>query len=167
MDRERSLAGYSPVGPQRVGHDWRCDWDEQAHLRIVSFSVSRKLSVQFSRSVMSNSVTPWTTARQASLSITNSLSPPKPVSIELVMSSNHLILCCPLLLLLQSFPASGSLQMSQLFASVVLLCYCTSLATTKDSDFMQLIINLQTCILSNRNASNFFTALKHINRFYL
>ena len=43
--------------------------------------------------------TPWTTARQASLSITNSQSPPKPMSIELVMSSSHLILCCPLLLL--------------------------------------------------------------------
>ena len=43
--------------------------------------------------------TPWTIARQASLSITNSLSPPKSMSIESVMPSNHLILCCPLLLL--------------------------------------------------------------------
>ena len=43
-------------------------------------------------------VTPWTTARQASLSITNSQSQPKPMSIELVMLSNHLILCHPLLL---------------------------------------------------------------------
>ena len=48
---------------------------------------------------MSNSVTPWTTARQASLSITNSWSLPKPKPIELVMPSNHLILCRPLLLL--------------------------------------------------------------------
>ena len=44
-------------------------------------------------------VTPWTAACQASLSITNSRSPPKPMSIELVMPSNHLILCRPLLLL--------------------------------------------------------------------
>ena len=44
-------------------------------------------------------MTPWTTARQASLSITNSRSPPKPMSIESIMASNHLILCCPLLLL--------------------------------------------------------------------
>ena len=44
-------------------------------------------------------------------------SPPKPTSIESVMPSNHLILCHPLLLLLSVFPASGSLQMSQLFAS--------------------------------------------------
>ena len=43
--------------------------------------------------------TPRTTARQASLSITNSGSPPKPMSIELVMPSNHLILRHPLLLL--------------------------------------------------------------------
>ena len=44
-------------------------------------------------------VTPWTAAHQASLSITNSWSPPKPMSIELVMPSNHLVLCHPLLLL--------------------------------------------------------------------
>ena len=43
--------------------------------------------------------TPCTAARQASLSITNSQSPPKPMSIELMMPFNHLILCCPLLLL--------------------------------------------------------------------
>ena len=43
-------------------------------------------------------VTPWTAACQASLSITISQSPPKPKSIESVMPSSHLILCCPLLL---------------------------------------------------------------------
>ena len=42
--------------------------------------------------------TPWMAARQASLSITNSWSPSKPMSIESVMPSNHLILCRPLLL---------------------------------------------------------------------
>ena len=49
--------------------------------------------------------TPWTTARQASLSVTNSRSPPKPMSIELVMPSNHLILCRPLFLLSLIFPS--------------------------------------------------------------
>ena len=49
--------------------------------------------------------TPWTAARQASLSITNSWSLPKPMSIELVMPSNHLILCHPLLLLPSIFPS--------------------------------------------------------------
>ena len=43
--------------------------------------------------------TPWTAVCQASLSITNSQSPPKPMSIESVMPSNHLILCHPLLFL--------------------------------------------------------------------
>ena len=49
--------------------------------------------------------TPWTSAGQASLSITNSPSPPKPMSIESVMPSNHLILCRPLLLLPSIFPS--------------------------------------------------------------
>ena len=49
--------------------------------------------------------TPWTTARQASLSITNSQSLPKPMSIESVMPFNHLILCHPLLLLPSIFPS--------------------------------------------------------------
>ena len=61
-------------------------------------------------------VTPWPAAHQASLSFTNSQSQPKHVSIESVMPSNHLILCLPLLLP-QSFPASGSFQMNQLFTS--------------------------------------------------
>jgi len=50
-------------------------------------------------------VTPWTAAHQASLSITNSWSLLKLISTESVMSSNHLILCCPLLLLLSIFPS--------------------------------------------------------------
>ena len=56
-------------------------------------------SVQFSRSIVSNSATPWIAARQTSLSITNSRNSPKLTSIKLVMPSNHLILCRPLLLL--------------------------------------------------------------------
>ena len=62
------------------------------------------LSVQFSCSVVSDSATPWTAAHQASLSITNSQSSPKPMSIESVMPSKHLILCRPLLLLSSIFP---------------------------------------------------------------
>ena len=50
-------------------------------------------------------VTPWTAAHQASLSFTISRSLLKLMSIELVMPSNHLILCCPLLLLLSIFPS--------------------------------------------------------------
>ena len=50
-------------------------------------------------------VTPWTAGHQASLSITNSRSPPKPMSIVLVVPSNHLIPCHPLLLLPSIFPS--------------------------------------------------------------
>ena len=49
--------------------------------------------------------TPWNAARQASLSITNSRSPPRPMSIKSMMPSNHLILCLPLLLLPSIFPS--------------------------------------------------------------
>ena len=66
-------------------------------------------SVQFSSVQLLSRVrlfaTPWITARQASLSITNSRSSPKLTSIESVMPSSHLILCCPLLLL-PSIPPS-------------------------------------------------------------
>ena len=72
-------------------------------------------SVQFSRSVVSNSATPWITAREASQSITNSRNSLRLTSIESVMPSSHLILCHPLLLLPQSFPASESFPVSQLF----------------------------------------------------
>ena len=65
----------------------------------------RKSSVQFSHSVVFHSAIPWTAACQASLSITNSWSLLKIMSIESVMPSNHLILCRPLLLLPSIFPS--------------------------------------------------------------
>ena len=71
---------------------------------------------QFS-SVVSDSVTPWTATHQASLSIANSRSLIRLMSMESVMPSKHLILCHPLLLLPQSFPASGSFSLSHFFAS--------------------------------------------------
>ena len=58
---------------------------------------ARTQSVQCSCSVMSDSVTPWTAAHQDSLSMTNSRSLLKLISIESVMPFNHLILCHPLL----------------------------------------------------------------------
>ena len=65
-------------------------------------------------------VTPWTTSHQASLSITNSRSPPKRMSIESVMPSNHPTISSSVVPFSsgpQSLPASGSFPMSQLFAS--------------------------------------------------
>ena len=70
--------------------------------KVIQRHIFRFFSIEFS-SVQSLScvwlfATPWTTARQASLSINNSQSPPKPMSIVSVMPSNHPILCHPLLL---------------------------------------------------------------------
>ena len=108
---------FSLVRPQR-DHD-----ADTWHLRVKVFSFSHSkpfflnklystciiiLSLGIS-SVQSLSrvrlfVTPWTASRQASLSITNSWSLLKLLSIELVIPSNHLILCCPLLLSPSIFP---------------------------------------------------------------
>ena len=79
---------------------------------------SAQENIQFS-SVQSLSrvrlfATPWTAAHHASLSFSISQSLLKLMSIEPMMPSNHLILCCPLLLP-SIFPTSGSFQMSQLF----------------------------------------------------
>ena len=81
---------------------------EDGNLAIFLFS-----SIQFSRYWLF--VNQWTAARQASLSITNSWSLLRLISIELVMPSNHLILCCHFSSHLQSFPSSGSFPMRQLF----------------------------------------------------
>ena len=76
-------------------------------IRKLWYIYIMEYSVQFSsvHSVVSDSVTPWTAARQASRSITNSQSLLKLMSIQLVMPSNHLILCRPLLLLPSIFPS--------------------------------------------------------------
>ena len=77
----------------------------------ISFVIVQSLSrVQLFR-------TPWTAAHEASLFFTLSWSLLKLMSIESVMPSNHLILSCLLLFCPQSFPASGSFPMSQLFPS--------------------------------------------------
>ena len=90
VERHHQLDGHEFEQPLGVG-------DGQGRLAYCS-------PVQFSCSVVSDSVTPWIVACQASLSITNCWSLPKPMSIESVMPSNHLILCCPLLLLPAFFP---------------------------------------------------------------
>ena len=79
------------------------------HIKII-FKIRKHPKFHYSFSVQLFShvqlfVTPWTAARQASLSITNSWSLPKLMSIESVMPSNHLILCRPLLFLPSFFPS--------------------------------------------------------------
>ena len=89
-------------------------------LSILGFSANL-LTCQFSSVQLLSHVwlfvTPWTAACQASLSITTSWSLLKLTSIESVMLSNHLILCCSFSSFLQSFPASGSFPVGQFFAS--------------------------------------------------
>ena len=75
-------------------------------IRIFSKKLAPCISSVQSLSCVQLFATPWTAACQASLSITNSRSPPKPMSIESVIpSNNHLILCLPLLLLPSIFPS--------------------------------------------------------------
>ena len=79
-------------------------------MAVTKTKQSTSYEIIFSESVQSLShvrlfATPWTAACQASLSITNSQSLPKLMSIELAMPSNHLILCRPLLLLPSIFPS--------------------------------------------------------------
>ena len=89
------------IGLHRVGQDWS---DLLWHVvQLLSYVLLF--------------VTSGTAAQQAPLSFTISWNLLKLRSIESVMPSNHLVLCYPLLLLLQSLPASGSFTMSWLFAS--------------------------------------------------
>ena len=78
------------------------DLDNKINKLLLFFST---LSSVQSLSHVQLFATPWTAAYQASLSITNSWSPPKPMSIVSVMPSNHLILYRPLLLLPSIFPS--------------------------------------------------------------
>ena len=90
------------IGLQRVRHGW----SDSTHIHhFFWFHVSAQFSSVQSLSRVRLFVTLWTAARQASLSITNSWSLPKPTSIESVMPSNHLIPCCPLLFLPSIFPS--------------------------------------------------------------
>ena len=90
-----------------------CLWilrdDYECILKVEGFiSFYILSSVQFSHSVMSNSLPPpWTAAHQASLTITNSQSLHKLMSVESVMPSNHLILCHLLFLLPSISPSIG------------------------------------------------------------
>ena len=86
---------------------WFLFWLIKMCLNLVISSVQSFSHVQLF-------VTPWTAACQASLSITNSWSLLKLMSIELMMPSNHLILFSPFFSRLQYFPASGSFPMSHL-----------------------------------------------------
>ena len=102
-------SGIEPPSPGLL--HWQADSLPLSHLRSPCFSSVQSLShVQLF-------ATPWTAACQASLSITNSRSLLKLMSIELVMPSTISSSVVPFSPCLQSFPASGAFQMSQFFAS--------------------------------------------------
>ena len=111
IDTVPSVSWYLQVGTlggqwaMEVEHSW---WNWCCYKRgeggCLQSGCRLFSSVHFSCSVLSDSAIPWTAAYLASLSITNSRSPPKPMSIESVMPSNHLILCHPLLLPPTIFP---------------------------------------------------------------
>ena len=81
------------------------NFESQCYLRSL-FLLQEGISSVQSLSRVRLFVTPWTAARQAPLSITNSWSSPKPMSIESMMPSSHLILCCPLFLLSPIFTST-------------------------------------------------------------
>ena len=98
-------------------------------------------SVQFSHSVVSNSFeTPWIAARQASLSITNSWSLLKLMSIESVMSSNHLILCHPLLFPPSVLPSIRVLSSESVFCIKWPKCWSFSFSISPSSEYSRLIL---------------------------
>ena len=91
---------------QRTRHDWATKETHNPKCKVSTYeSILTLFSSLQSLSHVQLFVTPWNTVCQASLSITNSRSPPKPMSIELVMLSDHLILCWPFLLLSSIFPS--------------------------------------------------------------
>ena len=92
---------------------------------------------------------PMNRSSQASLSNTNSQSLPKLMSVESVMPSSHLILCCPLLLLPQSLPASKSFPMSQLFAwggQSIGVSALASVLNSKANWKLEAVVYMDTCV---------------------
>ena len=94
MDREAWSAVVQ--GATKSWHNWSTELNDWYTVQFSSVQLLSHVRLF---------VTPWTAARQASLSITNSQSLLKLMSIELVMPSNYLILCCPFLLLPSIFPS--------------------------------------------------------------
>ena len=107
MDREAGVLWF--MASQRVRHNW-----SELNLEVSYHAAAAAKSLQLCPTLCD----PMNRSMPGlPVSITNSQSLPKPMSIESVRASSHLIICRPLLLRPQSFPASGSFQMSQLFAS--------------------------------------------------
>ena len=94
---------------------------------------------QFSRSVVSDSATPWIAARQSSLPVTNSRSSLKLMSIESVMPSNHLILCRPLLLPPSIFPIIRVFSNESVLCIRWPKCWSFSFSISPSNEYSELI----------------------------
>ena len=109
----------------------------------IGFLLNRHINIVLSSVQLLNRVrlfaTPWTAAHQASLSITNSWSIPKLMSIELVMPSNHLILCHPLLLPPWTFPSIGVFPNESALCIRQLKCWSFSLNISPSNEHRGLI----------------------------
>ena len=100
----------------KITDDGNFSHENERCLLLGREAMANLSSVQLSLSHVQLFATPWTAACQASLSMNNSWSLLKLMSIKLVMPSNHLILCCPLLLLPSIFPSI------RVFSSELVLC---------------------------------------------
>ena len=98
--KENPWTGVKSLGETNTPPSWLAQF---AQVRLRWETEKRKFGSVQSLSCVLLFATPWTAARQASLSISNSQSLLKLMSIEMVMPSNHLILYCPLLLLTSVF----------------------------------------------------------------
>ena len=118
---ETSLAGGAFFSAQSQEHscDWALllppvRWGTELHSYLLGHLQEQIVQLLSHAQLFA---TPWTAAHQASLSITNSWTLLKLTSIELVMPSNHLILCHPLLLLPSIFPSIRVFSNEQFFTS--------------------------------------------------
>ena len=116
MDQTEGSSSVAPCHYQENFNQWTQHPTTSLPVPIRGPCGSDQVVIVQSLSRVQLSVTPWTAARQASLSFTVSLSFLKLMSIKLVMPSSHLSSLTPFFCL-QSFPASGSFPVSWLFAS--------------------------------------------------
>ena len=120
--------------------------------------------LSFSHSVLSNCATLWTAARQASLSFTISQSFLRLMSIELVMPSNHLILCHPLLLPLSVFPSIRVFSRESDLHIPWPNYWCFSFSISPSSEYLGLIsfrIDLFDLLVIQGTLKNLLQHLQH------
>ena len=114
---------------------------------FILYQSSRKYGLLFSSvTQLCLTVTPWTVACQASLSVTNTQSLLKLMSIELVMPSNHLILCRPLLLLPSIFPSIRVFTSESVLLILWPKYWCFSFSISPFSEYSGLISFRMDCL---------------------